>query len=116
MASPGSPVSPEVVRKIAALARLSVPESEVSVWTEQLGRIVAYIDQLKELPEGDAGRLDDVPPTPLRADEPVSGCGLEALEQNARLLHAHGAVPRIVGTGPTGGGREPRNSASPRGE
>jgi aspartyl/glutamyl-tRNA(Asn/Gln) amidotransferase C subunit len=94
-----SPVSPDVVRKVAALARLSVPESELSVWTEQLGRIVSYIDQLKQLPEGPVQDASAAPATPLRPDEPEPGCGRQALEENARLLHEHGVVPRIVGGG-----------------
>jgi len=36
MASPPSVVTPEVVRKIAELARLRLPESELPRWTEQL--------------------------------------------------------------------------------
>jgi aspartyl/glutamyl-tRNA(Asn/Gln) amidotransferase C subunit len=98
MTAPSSPVSREVVRKVAALARLSVPDSELSVLTEQLGRILSYIDQLKQLPEGSAEELP-LQATPLRVDEPVPGGGREALEENARLLHGHGVVPRVVGGG-----------------
>lgn len=101
-----SPVGPEIVRKVAALARLSVPDSELPVWTEQLGRIVSYIDQLKQLPEG-AGSAVEPPPTPLRADEPVPGCGRQSLEENAHLLHGYGVVPRVLaataGPGPRSG-------------
>jgi aspartyl/glutamyl-tRNA(Asn/Gln) amidotransferase C subunit len=97
MASPPSPVSPDVVRKVAALARLSVPEPELPLWTEQLGRIVSYIDQLKELPEAGLDESIRLEPTPLREDEPAAGGGLRALRENAQLLHDHGSVPRIVG-------------------
>ena len=102
MSSKTSPVDPEVVRKIAALARLALPDSELSVWTQQLGRIVSYIDQLKELPEESA--VAAAPPaTPLRADVPRDGLGLQALKQNAlELLHDYVGVPRVVG-GNTGG-------------
>jgi aspartyl-tRNA(Asn)/glutamyl-tRNA(Gln) amidotransferase subunit C len=93
---PSSPVDPQVVRKIAALARLAVPESELDLWTEQLGRIVSYIDQLKTLPE--SGSPTPAAPTPVRPDVPRDGHGRAALEQNAPLLlHDHGVVPRIVG-------------------
>jgi aspartyl/glutamyl-tRNA(Asn/Gln) amidotransferase C subunit len=111
MASPPSPVSPDVVRKVAALARLSVPEPELPLWTEQLGRIVSYIDQLKQLPE--AGLDESIPAsaTPLREDEPAAGGGLQALRENARLLHDHGSVPRVVGATATGAGHQP--DASP---
>jgi aspartyl-tRNA(Asn)/glutamyl-tRNA(Gln) amidotransferase subunit C len=105
-----SPVDPQVVRKIAALARLAVPESELHLWTEQLGRIVSYIDQLKTLPE--SGSRATASPTPARPDVPRDGQGRAALEQNAPLLlHDHGVVPRVVGAS-TGARREPESSSS----
>jgi len=100
-----SPVSPEIVRQIAALARLRVPEADLPAWTRQLSRIVAYIDQLREIPEEDL-RPSDALPTPLRADEPISSPGLAALQANApRLPHGLGAVPRVVG-GPASPGEK----------
>ena len=113
MASPPSTVSPDVVRKIAALARLSVPEPELPVWTEQLGRIVSYIDQLKELLEVALDESIQPAATPLREDEPTAGGGLQALRENAHLLHDHGSVPRVVGATATAAGRQP--DASPPG-
>jgi len=102
-----SPVDPQVVRKIAALARMTVPEEELPLWTEQLGRIVSYIDQLKTLPK-ESGSRAGAPPTPLRPDTPRDGGGREALEENEPLLlHDHGVVPRVVAAG------ENRRSASP---
>ena len=99
MPSNSSPVSPDVVRKVAALARLSVPEEDLPVFAQQLARIVSYIDQLKEIPEEALGPPALVP-TPLRADEPMPGGGLEALEGNLpRSLHGYGVVPRVVGEG-----------------
>ena len=104
-----SPVDPDVVRKIAALARLSLPDADLSVWTQQLGRIVSYIDQLKELPE-DTVSAGAAPATPLRADLAREGTGLAALEQNApKLLHDYVEVPRIVG----GSSREPEGVREP---
>jgi aspartyl/glutamyl-tRNA(Asn/Gln) amidotransferase C subunit len=111
MASPPSPVSPDVVRKVAALARLSVPEPELPLWTEQLGRIVSYIDQLKGLPEGGVGGSVQAAATPLREDEPAACDGLPALQQNARLLHDHGWVPRVVGAAAAETGHPPDASA-----
>jgi aspartyl-tRNA(Asn)/glutamyl-tRNA(Gln) amidotransferase subunit C len=95
--SESSPVSSEIVRQIAALARLRVPEADLPAWTQQLSRIVAYIDQLREIPEEALAGSDPLP-TPLRADEPLAGPGLAALQSNApRLPHGLGAVPRVVG-------------------
>ncbi len=99
MPSESSPVSPEVVRHVAALARLRVSEEELSALTRQLARIVSYIDQLKEIVESPRV-APQVPATPLRADSPLPGAGREALEENAPLLlHEYGAVPRVVGGG-----------------
>ncbi len=50
MPPPPSSVTPEVVRKVAALARLSVAEEELPLLTAQLARIVSYIDQIREIP------------------------------------------------------------------
>ena len=96
-----SSVGPEVVRKIAALARLRVPEAELSAWSRQLSRIVSYIDQLKELPE-EAFRAGPAATTPLRGDSPFPGGGQKALEANApAILHGHGVVPLVLGGSPS---------------
>ncbi len=100
MASPSSSVTPEIVRKVAALARLRLAEEELPVLTAQLARIVSYIDQIREIPPEAFSEPPGASPTPVRADVPAPGKGREALEANSRtLLHEHGAVPRVVGSG-----------------
>jgi aspartyl-tRNA(Asn)/glutamyl-tRNA(Gln) amidotransferase subunit C len=100
MTSSSSVVTPEVVRRIAELARLRVPEGDLPRWTEQLSRIVGYIDQLKQIPEAAFGAARPEPATPLRADDPRPGEGEKALQSNSpRLTHGYGVVPRVVGPG-----------------
>lgn len=100
MPSQSSTVTAEVVRKVAALARLRVPEGEIALWTEQLARIVSYIDQLKEIPEGAFREAPAPAATPVREDAATSGQGQEALRSNApRTLHDYGVVPRVVASG-----------------
>ena len=100
MTSPRSVVTVEVVRKVAELARLRLPDEDLPRWTEQLSRILAYIDQLAAIPEAAFGPARPGPATPVRPDEPTPGGGQEALEGNApRLVHGYGAVPRVVGSG-----------------
>ncbi len=100
MSSAPPVVTSEVVRRVAELARLRLPEGELSRWTEQLSRIVSYFDQLKQIPEEAFGRPEAAAATPLRADEPSPGGGDGALEANApRRLHGYGVVPRVVGSG-----------------
>ena len=99
MPSSPSAVNSDVVRKIAELARLRVPEAELPRWTEQLSRIVGHIDLLRQIPEEAFGTPAPDPPTPLRADAPEPGHGDEALRDNApREMHGFGAVPRVVGS------------------
>jgi aspartyl-tRNA(Asn)/glutamyl-tRNA(Gln) amidotransferase subunit C len=94
-----SPVDVAVVRHVASLARLDVPEAELPRLTQQLARIVSYIDQLKEIPEEAPGQAGP-DATPLRADEPGPCDGPEALERNLpKSLHGYGVVPRVVGEG-----------------
>ena len=100
MSSHSSAVTPDVVRRIAALARLRVPNEELSVWTRQLDRIVSYIDQLKEIPESGRSAPEAVRATPLRADAARPGEGDRALAENAaECAHGFGVVPRVVGGG-----------------
>ena len=93
-------VTPAVVRKVAELARLRLPEGDLERWSGQLSRIVAYIDQLASIPEEAFGTAAAGVATPVRRDEPRPGAGEQALEQNApRRLHGYGVVPRVVGSG-----------------
>ena len=98
MSSRPSTVTPDVVRRIAALARLQLPESEVPLWAGQLDRIVSYIDQLKELPDDGVAGAGGLRATPFRPDVSRPGAGDRALEENAgAIAHGFGVVPRVVG-------------------
>ena len=100
MSSASPVVTPEVVRQIAALARLRLPERDVAVWSGQLSRIVEYIGQLEQIPEEAFGEPSPGAATPLREDTARPGHGAEALEANApRTIHGYGVVPRVVGQG-----------------
>ena len=102
MSSEAPPVGPEVVRKVAALARLRVPEEDLPAWTGQLGRILSYIGQLARIEDRPANPEPPLEATPARPDVSEPGGGKEALEANApALVHGYGAVPRVVaGSGP----------------
>ncbi len=64
-------LSKDEVKKVAALARLELTEEEIEVLTPQLGNILGFIDQLKEVdtintePTAQVTGLVDV----FRADE-----------------------------------------------
>lgn len=93
-------VTPAVVRKVAELARLRVPDEDLTRWAGQLSRIVGYIDQLAAIPEEAFAAAAPAGATPVRPDVPRPGEGEAALEANApRRLHGYGVVPRVVGAG-----------------
>lgn len=50
-------ITRDQVQKVALLGRLELSEHELDVMTGQLGKIVAYIDQLAELPTDDVAPM-----------------------------------------------------------
>jgi aspartyl/glutamyl-tRNA(Asn/Gln) amidotransferase C subunit len=100
MPSSSPVVTPEVVRQVAGLARLRLPADELARWTEQLSRIVGYIEQLKQIPADAFASPESAPGTPVRQDTPRDGRGAEALAANTTSrMHDYGVVPRVVGSG-----------------
>ena len=93
------PIPPEEVRRIAALAHLELSEAEVQRYSDDLSRILDYIDQLKEVnTEGieplihvfdrrGSGRPDQVGPS-----LPVS----DALHDAPKRQDDFYQVPRVV--------------------
>ncbi|MGB5136851.1 MAG: Asp-tRNA(Asn)/Glu-tRNA(Gln) amidotransferase subunit GatC [Prochlorococcaceae cyanobacterium] len=73
-----SKISADDVRKVAALARLALPEEKIATYTGQLERILDYVDHLQAVDtEGvppttravevvNVTREDSVEPTPVR--------------------------------------------------
>lgn len=78
-------ISKEDVEKVAELARLEFSQEETEKFTEQLGKILQYIEKLNEL------NTDKVEPTshvldistPLREDAVVKMLTMEEVLQNA---------------------------------
>lgn len=88
-------VTPEEVRRVAALARIRVEEEEAEALAGQLADILAHVDELDDAPVGTAPAGDadvdvdgDVPETAdgssseLRADAP----GVDALDRDLASL------------------------------
>jgi aspartyl/glutamyl-tRNA(Asn/Gln) amidotransferase C subunit len=70
-------VSPDEVRRIAALAQLAVAPAELPALTAQLDRIVGFVAQLGALPAAAPAVRIGNPETPLR-DDVVRPSGLAA--------------------------------------
>lgn len=61
-------LSPDEVRRIAALAALAVPQEELPALTTQLDRIVELVSRLSALPPGSPAVRIGNAETPLRED------------------------------------------------
>jgi aspartyl-tRNA(Asn)/glutamyl-tRNA(Gln) amidotransferase subunit C len=78
-------LTPEEVRKVAALARLELSDAEVEAMARQLSAIVAYVDQLQRLDTSQVEPLAhalDVSNV-FRADEPAPSLPVEQALANA---------------------------------
>jgi aspartyl-tRNA(Asn)/glutamyl-tRNA(Gln) amidotransferase subunit C len=93
------PLTPETVRQVAALARLSLAEAEVELFTRQLNNILNYVEKLNELD------TTDVPPMAhvlelnnvLRKDEVRECLPLDEALANAPDPQRNAfAVPKII--------------------
>lgn len=102
--SPNPPTQPEIdpqmLIRLAALARLELPTSRVAELTSQLGRLVAAF---ADLAAADFGGVHEIPPTPgalatpLRDDEPGTPLRPEQALANApRQANDCFVVPRVI--------------------
>jgi aspartyl-tRNA(Asn)/glutamyl-tRNA(Gln) amidotransferase subunit C len=79
-------LSRDQVLHVARLARLELSEDEVGRFSEELSKVLDWVDTIEEL-----GNLDDVPPTShvinvenaLRADEPRPSLPVEKALESA---------------------------------
>ena len=93
------PIDAREVRRMAALARLTVDDAEVVSLTRDLAEMLTYVDKLKEL------EVDQVRPTThavdlptrLRDDDVVPGLSVADGMRNApeRIADSFG-VPKII--------------------
>ena len=78
-------IDEDQVRRVAHLSRLKLSSDEVRLFTEQLRKILSYVDQLSEVDTQDVEPL--VHPLALRsvtrADKPTEPLTSEAALQNA---------------------------------
>jgi aspartyl-tRNA(Asn)/glutamyl-tRNA(Gln) amidotransferase subunit C len=88
----------EDVLHVAKLAELEVPEADLPRLVEQIGRIVAFVDQLSEVPAGEAAPpfLAGPTQTPLRADEVHPAVlARSPAEMAPEFRHGFFVVPRL---------------------
>lgn len=88
-------VTPEVVRKVAHLARLKLSEQEVAMFAQQLGHILDYIEQLNGLNTDGVEPLSHVLPLKnVMRDDKVKPC-LQPSDVAAMAPDRKGAFVRV---------------------
>lgn len=95
-------ITEDVVRRVAKLGRLTLTDAQARAYTGQLGAVLGYIDQLKEVDvEGVdplAHPLDLV--NVLRDDVAAPGWDRDAMLMNAPdRQDAYFKVPKVLGDG-----------------
>jgi aspartyl-tRNA(Asn)/glutamyl-tRNA(Gln) amidotransferase subunit C len=103
-----SRITPEEVRELAVLARLSLTEQEIARMTGDLDAILDYVDAMRELDTTGVEPMTHAVPfdCPLRPDQVAPSLPVDEALANAPRREANFfQVPRIV-PGPAGGGGE----------
>ena len=93
-------ITREQVLRVAELARLKISEEEVETFTKQLGSILEFIEQLKELDTSNIEPTCFLEPShdPLRDDvEKPSLTPEQALANGPKVKNGFFAVPKIIG-------------------
>lgn len=89
----------ETVRKIANLARLELTESEIQTFSNQLGKVLSYIEKLEKLDVSQVKPLTNPldRPLKLRSDEQRQGTEAQhILESAPEQLYENYKVPVII--------------------
>ena len=92
-------VSQDVVRRIAHLARIAVPEEDVRGLQNELNAILAFVDTLSEVDVGGIEPMTSVMPMPMKKRRDVVDDGniAEAVTANAPASEDHFfTVPKII--------------------
>lgn len=99
-----SAVDTAIVKRIASLARLAIPEEDAGRLAPELGKLMTWIEQLGEVDTSGVEPMTAVIANSLRLREdvvdadPLTGGGLrDALMQNApQAEHGFFTVPKVI--------------------
>ncbi len=96
------PLSPDYVRRIAKLSRLSLTDEQVEQYSARMSAVLGYMDRLRELKLDDVEPMANVGGTTNRLDEDTPGPTLsnEALMKIAPdTMPPFVKVPKVLGEG-----------------
>ncbi|MBM3548455.1 MAG: Asp-tRNA(Asn)/Glu-tRNA(Gln) amidotransferase subunit GatC [Alphaproteobacteria bacterium] len=89
----------DTVRKVATLARIKVPDSDLDHMAKELSGVLGWIEQLNEVDISGVQPMTSVAQMKLkmRADEVADGGNAEKVTQNApEGAHGFFVVPKVV--------------------
>ncbi len=89
----------DTVRKVATLARIKVPDSDLDHLATELSGVLGWIEQLNEVDVADIAPMTSVAQMKLkmRADEVTNGGDAERVTRNApEGAHGFFVVPKVV--------------------
>jgi aspartyl-tRNA(Asn)/glutamyl-tRNA(Gln) amidotransferase subunit C len=89
----------DTVRKVATLARIKVPDSDLDHMAKELSSVLGWIEQLNEVDISGVQPMTSVAQMKLkmRADEVKDGGNAEKVTQNApEGAHGFFVVPKVV--------------------
>lgn len=92
-------ITPEEVKKIAKLARLSVTDEQCETWAPDLNNILGFVEQLNDLDTYNVEPLASVSEidTPMREDKVTDGnIQQDVLKNAAESLEGYYVVPKVV--------------------
>ncbi len=93
------PVDRTTVQRIAALARVRVPESELDRLAVELGNIIGWVEQLAEVDTAGVAPMASVvgASLPRRADVVTDGgCAEDILANAPEVVDGFFAVPKVL--------------------
>ena len=91
-------VTPELISKVAALARLELTDSEKKLFAEQIHKVLSYIDELGEIDVTGVEPMVHVEPreTPLREDVARPFPSAKILQSAPEVSENGYRVPQIM--------------------
>jgi len=93
-------INRDTVKHVALLSRIELDDKELDIFTRQLGSILAYVDQLKEVETKGTAPMEHIPSdgrNVLRDDVvKQSLTPSQALEQAPDKAGNHFRVPKVV--------------------
>ena len=92
-------IDTQTVKRIAFLSRLRIDDDKIALAEEEFNKILAWVEQLQEVPTDDVEPLISVNENnlSLRKDEVTEGNQAEAVLANAPMKeYGYFAVPKVV--------------------